>query len=249
MNDLIRKTASLIESSRNLMVLTGAGISHESGIPTFRGKDGLWNRYDPTELANIESLRRDPLTVWKWYNWRRSLIREAIPNRGHLAIAEMEGYKKPDFLLVTQNVDGLHRRAGSSELVEVHGYIFEEICLKCNRTTEALEIYQESELPPECDVCGETVKPGVVMFGEMLPQDAMERAMSFSRRTDVILVVGTSAVVYPIATIPFDVKDTGGAVVEINPDETSITAVADISIHGPAGEILPEITSRLTKGA
>jgi NAD-dependent deacetylase len=249
MNDLIRKTTSLIESSQNLMVLTGAGISHESGIPTFRGKDGLWNRYDPTERANIESLRRDPLTVWKWYNWRRSLIREAIPNQGHLAIAELERHKDQDFLLVTQNVDGLHRRAGSRELVEVHGYIFEEICLQCNRTTEAHEIYQESELPPKCDVCNETKKPGVVMFGEMLPQGAIERAMSFTRRTDVILVVGTSAVVYPIAAIPFDVKERGGAVVEINPDETPVTAIADISIHGPAGEILPAITSRLIKGA
>jgi NAD-dependent deacetylase len=225
MTDFIQESVDIIQSSRYLMVLTGAGISHESGIPTFRGKDGLWNRYDPTELANIESLHRDPLTVWKWYNWRRSLIGESSPNPGHLAITELERMKDPDFLLVTQNVDGLHRRAGSRKLVEVHGYIFEETCTSCAKSSEAVGIYPDSALPPRCESCGGVMKPGVVMFGEMLPSEVITRTMRFMESTDAILVVGTSAVVYPIAAIPFEIKSRGGRVIEVN--------------------ILPEIIERL----
>ncbi len=248
MNELAEKATNLIRDSRDLMVLTGAGISHESGIPTFRGKDGLWNKYDPTELANIGSLHRDPLTVWKWYNWRRTLISNAKPNPGHYAIAELEEIKSPGFLLVTQNVDGLHRRAGSRELVEVHGYIFRDNCMECGMSRERLEEYPESELPPRCGGCGGLLKPGVVMFGEMLPGDALGATIRFTEKADLILVVGTSAVVHPIASIPFEVRSNGGRIVEVNPDSTPVTPVADVSIRGPAGEVLPEIVSLLKAG-
>jgi NAD-dependent deacetylase len=245
MGDLTEKAAELIQDSRNLMVLTGAGISHESGIPTFRGKDGLWDKYDPTELASIRSLQRDPLTVWQWYNWRRNLIGDAQPNPGHYAIAELEALKSPGYLLVTQNVDGLHRRAGSRDLVEVHGYIFRDNCMDCDSRRERLEPYPESELPPRCSECGGPLKPGVVMFGEMLPGDALSASIRFTEKADLILVVGTSAVVYPIASIPFEVKNMGGKIVEVNPDSTPVTPIADLSIQGPAGEVLPEIVSGL----
>jgi len=247
MDDTDREALDAIRASRHLMVLTGAGVSRESGVPTFRGKDGLWNRYDPMELANIEALRRDPLTVWKWYNWRRSLIHKAEPNPGHYAIADLEAHKAPGFLLVTQNVDGLHRRAGSRSLVEVHGDIFREICTRCGTSREAYDVYPEDLLPPRCDACNGLMKPGVVMFGEPLPREAMERTVAFMEIADLLLLVGTSAVVYPIASIPFEIKGRGGMIIEVNPDETPVSPIADVVIRGPAGGVLPALVGDLAR--
>jgi len=251
-------------------VLTGAGISAESGIPTFRGKDGLWNRFDPTELATPEAFLRDPKLVWKWYLWRMHLIAKAEPNPGHRALAEMEKIF-PQFLLITQNVDGLHRRAGSKRVVELHGNIFEGKCRFCGRrygeeefsalwpladrnflasiTEEELKgrVFEEVERGnlPGCVNCGEIVGPGVVWFGESLPQDALELAFDFAGSSDVFFSVGTSALVQPAASIPLHAKRAGAVLVEVNPEETPLSPYCDFVFRGPAGKVLPQIVSSL----
>jgi NAD-dependent deacetylase len=239
LRDDLRAAARILRSATNLMVLTGAGISRESGIPTFRDRDGLWNRYDPAELASIGALREDPLRVWRWYNWRRSRVLEARPNAGHRALADLEAEKAPGFLLVTQNVDGLHRRAGSRAVVEIHGDIFEEVCPGCGTRRRVDAVRPDAELPVRCATCGGIAKPGVVMFGEPLPVPGLRRVGAFMERADAILVVGTSAVVQPVASFPFAVAAHGGRIVEINPEETPVTPAADVSLRGPAGGILP----------
>ncbi len=215
-----------------IRVLTGAGISVESGIPTFRGKDGLWNKYDPMELATPEAFRKDPRLVWEWYDWRRQLIARAEPNEGHKVLAEMEK-NFPDFWLVTQNVDGLHQRAGSKKVIELHGNIWKVRCMSCGK-----EDYDYRaplpEIPPECDSCGGLLRPGVVWFGESLPMDALQKAYELSEDADVFIVVGTSAQVYPAAELPFVAKRNGARLIEVNPEETPITPYADVSIREKA---------------
>jgi len=227
-----------IRAAGSVAVLTGAGISAESGVPTFRGPSGLWRQYRPEDLATPEAFHRDPKLVWEWYSWRRGLIAEAKPNAGHLALAEME-QKVSQFTLVTQNVDGLHDRAGSRSPLKVHGDIWTVRCLTCGREgrDERLEF---PELPPRCE-CGGTLRPGVVWFGEPLPFDVLSAGERACSEADVMLVVGTSAVVWPAAGLVPIAKSGGAKVIEVNPEETTFSPMVDCVLRGKAGDILPRL--------
>lgn len=220
-----------------VVVLTGAGVSAESGVPTFRGADGLWRTYRAEDLATPHAFASDPQLVWEWYQWRRELVAACRPNPAHEFIARLEREHRGDFLLVTQNVDGLHRLAGSEQLVEVHGNLWEVRCTSCGRSREDRTV-PFPELPPRCDECRGLLRPGVVWFGEALPEAALARAFASAERCEVMLVVGTSAVVYPVAYLPQLAKRAGAYVIEVNPDETPLTALADESWRGKAGEVL-----------
>jgi NAD-dependent deacetylase len=220
-----------------VVVLTGAGVSAESGVPTFRGEDGLWRNYRAEDLATPSAFARDPKLVWEWYQWRRELIAACRPNPAHDFIARLERAHGGDFLLVTQNVDGLHRLAGSSKLVEVHGNIWDVRCASCGAGREDRTL-PFPELPPKCDACGGLLRPGVVWFGESLPEAAMARAFAAAENCDLMLVVGTSAVVYPVAYLPQIAKRAGAYVIEVNPAETPLTPLAAESWRGKAAEVL-----------
>ncbi len=226
-----------------IRVLTGAGISAESGIPTFRGKDGLWNKYDPMELATPEAFKRDPKLVWEWYDWRRQLIAKAQPNEGHKVLVEMEK-NFPDFWLITQNVDGLHQRAGSKKVIELHGNIWKLRCVSCGKEDPDYRA-PLPEIPPECESCGGLLRPGVVWFGESLPMDALQRAYELSEDAEVFIVVGTSAQVYPAAELPFVAKRGGAKLIEVNPEETPVTPHADVSIRESASTGLRKVLELL----
>ena len=208
-----------------VIVFTGAGVSAESGIPTFRGKDGLWNKFKPEELATPEAFFRNPKLVWEWYDWRRQLIAKAHPNEAHKIIAKMEK-EIEDFYLITQNVDGLHQKAGSEKVVELHGNIWKVRCVDCGYETYDYRT-PLPEIPPKCEKCGGLLRPGVVWFGESLPADALEKAYELSRESHIFIVVGTSGVVYPAAQLPYIAKENGAQVIEVNPEETPISRIAD----------------------
>jgi len=227
-----------IREAEAITVLTGAGISAESGIPTFRGAGGLWKQFRPEDLATPEAFERGPKLVWEWYDWRRTLIAAAQPNAGHLALAALEK-TKPRFTLVTQNVDGLHERAGSRNVVKLHGDLWTLRCTVCGRERHE-ERAPLPELPPHCG-CGALMRPGVVWFGEMLPRAAWEQAEQATRAADVFLVVGTSAVVYPAAGLVPLAKTCGARVIECNMEETPFSAELDRSFRGAAGELLPQL--------
>jgi NAD-dependent deacetylase len=223
-----------VARSRSLAVLTGAGISAESGIPTFRGAGGLWRQFRAEDLATPEAFARDPKLVWEWYDWRRGLIAKAQPNAGHLALVELER-RVERFTLITQNVDGLHDRAGSRRILKVHGDIWTVRCMVCGREGRD-ERSPMPEMPPRC-ACGGLLRPGVVWFGQGLPQDVWLDAEAAVRSSDLVLVVGTAAVVYPAAGLIGLAK----RVIEVNPAETPYSRAVEISLRGPAGEILPAI--------
>ncbi|RUM28786.1 MAG: NAD-dependent protein deacylase [Aquifex sp.] len=208
-----------------IVALTGAGISAESGIPTFRGKDGLWNKFRPEELATPEAFFRDPKLVWEWYDWRRGLIAKAEPNEGHKTLAKIEK-EFPHFYLITQNVDGLHQKAGSEKVIELHGNIWKVKCVNCKYETYEYRT-PLPEIPPRCEQCGGLLRPGVVWFGESLPMDALQKAYELSRESLIFIVIGTSAVVYPAAELPYIAKENGAEVIEVNPEETPISRIAD----------------------
>ncbi len=229
--------AEILSSSRALVVLTGAGISAESGVPTFRGAEGYWRNYRPEDLATPEAFSRDPALVWEWYSMRREALSRVKPNPGHLAIAEMEDLVE-DFTLITQNVDGLHHLGGSRKVLELHGNIWRVRCTVCGMREMRKEPFET--LPPHCG-CGGLLRPDVVWFGEMLPQEVLEEAYDALGRCEAILVVGTSGIVQPAASFPFIAKGKGARVVEVNPEETTITSVADVSIRERAGKALPAI--------
>ncbi len=214
-------------------VLTGAGISAESGVPTFRGQGGLWKSYRPEELATPQAFRRNPALVWEWYLWRRSIIAKAEPNAGHIALVELERKYAENFLLITQNVDGLHQRAGSKRLVELHGNIWRVKCLSCGVVYYDYSV-SYTQLPPACKECGGLIRPDVVWFGEALPEDALELAIEWARSCDVFVVIGTSAVVYPAGELPYLAKEHGAKVIEINPESTPVSPIADVIIREPA---------------
>ncbi|NPA97442.1 MAG: NAD-dependent deacylase [Crenarchaeota archaeon] len=234
----LEEAARIIARSRFLVALTGAGISADSGIPTFRGRDGLWSRYRPEDLATPEAFARNPRLVWEWYRWRMEIVFRARPNPGHLALAELErmGLLK---CVITQNVDGLHQLAGSRCVVELHGSIRRVRCVSCSYRAELSE--PPREIPPRCPRCGSLLRPDVVWFGEPIPRDALEKAFDLCERADAILVIGTSGKVMPAAMLPQIVRSRGGAVVEINIEESDITPIATVFVRGRASEVLPKL--------
>ncbi len=240
--NLYKDAANLLKEAKNILVFTGAGISAESGIPTFRGKDGLWNKYNPQELATLEAFLKNPKLVWEWYDFRRKLIKEAKPNLAHLILAKWE--KILPLTIITQNVDELHQRAGSKNVIELHGNIWTLKCLSCSYQEKNYEVPLK-EIPPICPKCHDLLRPGVVWFGEALPEDALKKAFALAQNADVCLVIGTSGVVFPAAQIPYIVKETGGKVIEINLEPTPISEIADISFFEKASEALRKIDKYL----
>ena len=230
-----------LRDARSIAVLTGAGISAESGVPTFRdAQTGLWSNFKPEDLATPEAFQRNPKLVWEWYAWRRELVAKVQPNSGHLSLVELER-RVPAFTLVTQNVDGLHQRAGSRKVIELHGNITRTKCFEENVVVETWA--ETGEAPPRCPRCGGRLRPDVVWFNENLPENAIKKSIAASRNCDVFLSIGTSTQVYPAASLPFEALDAGATVVEINPDATPLTSRADFALRGPSGVILPELVS------
>ena len=246
----IAEVAGVLRRSARPVVLTGAGVSKESGIPTFRDAlDGLWAQFDPQQLATPRAFRRNPKLVWDWYQYRRELLAEARPNPAHRAIAEIETVL-PQLVVITQNIDGLHAAAGSSDVITLHGDIRRNKCFaNCQGDPTLIDVaalaWDREHGPPRCPHCGAWVRPDVVWFEEMLPAVALERAYDLSHATDLMLVVGTSGVVQPAASLPFAAKQHGATIVEVNPEMTSITLIADWHLSGQAGAILPLIVAAL----
>lgn len=227
-----------LSQAERIAVLTGAGISQESGVPVFRGPGGLWRQYRPEELATPGAFARDPRLVWEWYDWRRSLVARTQPNPGHYALVELER-RTPDFTLITQNVDGLHDRAGSRRLLKLHGDLWTLRCTGCGTESVNREVPLPA-LPPRCP-CGALLRPGVVWFGEMLPAETLRAACEAAHRAQVFLVVGTSAVVHPAASLPLAAREAGARLIEVNLEPTPLTPAADASFFGPAGQLLPQL--------
>jgi NAD-dependent deacetylase len=252
----IEEARALLEGARRVCVLTGAGVSAESGVPTFRGEEGLWKSYRAEELATPQAFRRDPRTVWEWYDWRRGKIRGCAPNPGHVALARL-ALGHGSVRIVTQNVDGLHEvaareAAGSGDPspalpLEVHGSIFRVKCTSCTyRIPHRDPVRTESvEVLPKCPVCGAMLRPDVVWFGEALDSGVLAQAFGSARDATLCIVAGTSAVVQPAASIPLATLEGGGSVVEINPTQTPLTSLAEISLRGASGEILPRLVEGL----
>ncbi len=249
MQNLIQAAADHIQSASRILALTGAGVSKESGVPTFRDVlEGMWAEYDPAELATPEGFRANPGLVWNWYQQRRAMSHTAAPNPGHYALAALERRETP-FLLVTQNVDDLHERAGSTEVVHLHGTLAGNRCFDdCQGHPTRIRLFDTPEPgngPPHCPHCGAWVRPDVVWFGEALPDDAMAEAYVWAVQCDVMLVVGTSGMVVPAALLPGHAKANGATIIEINPDSTPISDIADIRLAGPSGEMLPMLLEAL----
>jgi NAD-dependent deacetylase len=248
MNDTdISAAAALLRGSKSTVVLTGAGISAESGIPTFRGEDGLWNRFRAEDLATPDAFRKDPALVWEWYDWRRGLISRVEPNPAHRVLALWET-RLPGLSIVTQNIDGLHQKAGSKNVVELHGNIWKVRCTKERTVSGNTETHLE-EIPPRCPACGAVLRPDAVWFGEPLERAVIEEAGRLSATCEVMVVVGTSALVYPAASLPLAALENGARLVEINPDSTPLTPLAHLSLRGKAGEVLPLVQDRLGIGS
>jgi NAD-dependent deacetylase len=241
----IERLAELLERRRPCLVLTGAGISTESGIPDFRSAEGIWAQYDPYEVAHVDALRRDPAGVWEFYALRLDALARAEPNDGHRALAELEerGWIRA---VITQNVDGLHQRAGSREVVEVHGSLREAECVHCGVRVPMADALAALPLPP-CPECGEVLKPGVVMFGEMLPAAAIERAQALAAEAGLLLVVGSSLEVHPVAALPAETLGAGGALAIVNRGSTPWDPEAEVVIDAGAGETLSGLAAAVDK--
>lgn len=238
-NSFDENLLATLRNARRICVLTGAGVSAESGIPTFRdAQTGLWAKYNPEELASPEGFSSNPCLVWDWYAWRRDLVTGASPNAGHYALSRLEKMF-PLVEIITQNVDGLHQRAGSQKVIEIHGNIHRTRCSKEN--TLVTEYDAEGEKPPRCPHCKAFLRPDVVWFGESLPTEMIARAIDISSECDVFLSIGTSGLVYPAASLPYLALENGAAVIEINPAATTLSARATYTIQGLAGEVLPSL--------
>lgn len=241
MEALIRQAGRLLGRARRVVVLTGAGISKESGIPTFRdAQDGLWRQYNPLQLASPEGFRANPALVWQWYDYRRQLVERARPNPAHHALVRLEQLV-PHLVIVTQNVDGLHVEAGSTDVIELHGNLRRYRCIGAGHRFTLEELPEADHVPPRCPQCSTLIRPDVVWFGELLPTSALERAVQESRTCDVMLVVGTSGVVQPAASLPYYAAERNVPVIEVNPEPSGITHLAHVFLQGKAGEVLPRL--------
>ena len=235
---MFEPVADKLKQAQTLVFVTGAGISQESGIPTFRGNDGLWRKYDAMRLATIDAFYENPKLVWEWYEERRKNILDAKPNAGHLAIADLQKHRAVHVL--TQNIDGLHQRAGSKSVFELHGSIITIKCSVCNYKDKISSSF--SKLPPLCK-CGNVLRPDVVWFGEPLPHDVWHAAISQASTCDTMIVVGTSLVVSPANLLPVYAKQNGATIIEVNPEETPMSASMDLSIRSSAAKALPQLVS------
>ena len=230
--------AQKLKGSKKIVFVTGAGISQESGIPTFRGKDGYWRKYDPMKLASIDAFYDDPKLVWEWYEDRRKNILSVKPNEGHFAISQMEEFK--DVVVLTQNIDGLHQRSGSTNVLELHGSIIRIKCTVCDFIDNITENFES--LPPKCK-CGSMLRPDVVWFGEPLPQNIWQSAIKEASICDVMIIVGTSLVVSPANTLPVYAKQNGAILIEVNPEKTVMSNDMALSIQATSAEVLPKMLS------
>lgn len=231
---------SQIRDAKKIVFVTGAGISQESGIPTFRGTDGYWKKYDPMRLATIDAFYQDPRLVWEWYEDRRKNILAAHPNKGHVAISDLARHM--DVVVLTQNIDGLHQRAGSKQVLELHGSIIRIKCTVCNFKDNIAESFDE--LPPKCK-CGEILRPDVVWFGEALPQDVWHDAINHAKSCDVMIIAGTSLAVSPANTLPIFAKQNGATLIEINPERTVMSGDMDLSLRETSASALPRLALSL----
>jgi NAD-dependent deacetylase len=234
---LFELIADKLKDAKKIVFVTGAGISQESGIPTFRGTDGLWRKYDPMQLATIDAFYDDPKLVWEWYEERRKNILQAKPNPGHFAIAELEKYK--EVTILTQNIDGLHQRSGSTRVLELHGSIIRIKCSVCDFNDNIPTSFDK--LPPKCNSCNNILRPDVVWFGESLPQDIWSQAISEANSCDVMIIAGTSLVVSPANTLPVYAKQNNALLVEINPEETIMSSEMDLSLKMTSAKALPNL--------
>ncbi|MBN2039406.1 MAG: NAD-dependent deacylase [Spirochaetes bacterium] len=244
MEELYKQAADVIKKSKNLIALTGAGHSVESGIPDFRGPDGLWKKYDPMVYAYIETFKSNPVKSWQMITEMNEIVEKARPNSGHFALARLEalGYLKA---VITQNIDNLHQEAGSINVIEFHGNGKRLECLKCGIIYESDDI-NENEKLPKCKKCSDVLKPTIVFFGEAIPQAALLESMSLAGKADAVLVIGTSAEVYPAAEIPYIAKRNSATIIEMNIERTSLTSsITDILIDGPIGTTLPELLKHI----
>jgi NAD-dependent deacetylase len=242
LTEVTNELQTMFDTARRIVVLTGAGISAESGVPTFRGGGDTsiwtWRGKHISELSSAELMAANPQLVWEWFDYRRGMLLDVKPNQGHFALADWEK-RFESFTLVTQNIDDLHREAGSLNVLELHGNIWRARCLRCRSTFEARECPLEQN-PPLCLACGSAARPDVVLFGEMVPEDIFERAEEASARADLFFVIGTSAVVYPAASLPIVAKQSGAKVIEVNPEKTDISFMVDVTLLGKAGDLLPQ---------
>lgn len=246
MADIPQRLIEAVRHANHVMVMTGAGCSAESGVPTFReAQTGLWAQYDPEQLATPGAFRQDPRLVWEWYAWRRQLVARAAPNPGHYALAEMAALL-PRLTLATQNVDGLHQRAGSRDVLELHGSISRIKCFNCGQPADDWQ--ENGEMPPVCGRCGGLLRPDVVWFGENLPRDVLAASAAAAAACAVFFSVGTSALVQPAASLPVTARESGALLVEINPNQTPLTGMADYHLSGPSGEILPALAAAMKGG-
>ncbi len=231
-----------LKAARKIVFVTGAGMSQESGIPTFRGKDGLWRNYNPMKIATIDAFYENPKLVWEWYEDRRRNIVAAQPNPGHNAIAELERYK--EVVVLTQNIDGLHQRAGSTKVLELHGSIIRIKCTACSFQDYVVSSFDV--LPPICK-CGKILRPDVVWFGEPLPQDVWTEAIAYANSCDVMIIAGTSLLVSPANTLPLYAKQNNALLIEINPEDTMMSADMNLTIRGTCSNIIPKLTEIFSK--
>lgn len=238
------ETLKILKKASSAAVLTGAGVSAESGVPTFRGKDGLWRNFRAEELATPSAFSKDPKLVWEWYSWRREIIRNIKPNPAHNIIAEWEN-TFDNFCLITQNVDGLHEKAGSRKIIELHGNIWRVRCTKEGKTFLNHEVLS-GKIPPLCE-CGAMLRPDIVWFGEALPEGLISEALENIKRCELFFVIGTSAIVEPAASLPLIAKQAGAYLIEINLDRTPVSGFMDDIYSGKAGEILPYLHNESLK--
>ena len=241
MGMLNNKTLEIFSRANSVVFFTGAGVSAESGIPTFRGKDGIWNRLKPEELANFDAFLRNPEMVWEWYKHRKQIVQESKPNAAHKTISDFQNIF-PEVVVITQNIDNLHKRAGSKIVYELHGNIERNYCIKCKTFYNDEIVF--SDKAPKCK-CGGLIRPDVVWFGEYLPQDEFLESEKASRNADIFFVVGTSAIVYPAASMIHFARESGAYIIEVNLERTEISSIVDQSFFGKAGEILPQIYNEI----